>query len=86
MSRVAVIGAGVRVSGYELAGALICVAAGPEETREAWAALAPDVEVVILTPEAARWLGGVPGPAGTPAGLSGLRPPRGGILAVVLPP
>lgn len=80
------IGAGVRVSGYELAGAVVCPADGRAETRAAWAALPPDIDVVVLTPEAAGWLADVLGPvpvtAIQPDGLA----PRRGLLPVVLPP
>jgi len=86
-SRVAVIGDGVRVSGYALAGALVCPAANREEARAAWAALPPDIAVVILTADAAAWLAGLAGPAAATAagGRAGL-PRRRDVLPVVLPP
>ncbi|MGE5131964.1 MAG: hypothetical protein ACM32E_03530 [Gemmatimonadota bacterium] len=87
MSRVAVIGDGVRVSGYALAGALVCPAADAAQARAAWAALPPDIAVVILTADAAGWLAGLAGPAAEPvAGDRGGLPRRRDVLPVVLPP
>jgi vacuolar-type H+-ATPase subunit F/Vma7 len=57
MRRVAVLGETPRVDCWALAGAVVVPAAGAEAVRQAWEALAGDVEVVILTPEAARILG-----------------------------
>ncbi len=57
MSRAAVIGEALRVQGYALAGAVVCLAESPEEARAAWQALPPDVAVVILTAGSAAWLG-----------------------------
>lgn len=75
MARIAVIGEGVRVSGFALAGAIVCPAEGREQARQAWRSLPPGVALVVLTPQAAAWLGDVTGdgPAGRgPAGpLSG---------------
>lgn len=75
MPRVAAIGERARVQGFALAGALVVEAGDPDAVRAAWAALAADVEVVVLTPAAARALQ-APGAA---AGRSGL-------LTVELPP
>ena len=87
MPRVAVIGEGVRVSGYALAGALVWPAASRDEARAAWAALPPDIAVVILTAEAAAWLAGLAGPGAEPAaGSRGGLPRRRDVLPVVLPP
>jgi vacuolar-type H+-ATPase subunit F/Vma7 len=57
VARVAVIGAEVLVAGYGLAGAVVVPAEDDEAVRHAWAALPHDVEVVVLTPSAARALG-----------------------------
>ena len=57
MSRVAVLGEAPRVDGWALAGALVVPAAGADAVLHAWDALAGDVEVVIVTPEANRILG-----------------------------
>jgi len=56
VSRVAAIGAQVRVQGFALAGAVVHVAEDAEAARAAWDALADDVAVVVLTPAAARAL------------------------------
>ena len=53
MGRIAAIGAGSRVQGFALAGALSVAAETPDAVRSAWAALDPDVVLVILTPSAA---------------------------------
>jgi vacuolar-type H+-ATPase subunit F/Vma7 len=57
MSRIAVLGEAPRVDGWALAGAVVVPAAGAEAVRHAWDALAGDVEVVIVTPDAYRVLG-----------------------------
>lgn len=84
-SRVAVIGSELRVAGYAMAGALVYPAESREETRAAWASLPADVEVAVLTAEAAGWLTGDlhpgPGVAGGPSVLAS----RPGVLTVVLP-
>jgi vacuolar-type H+-ATPase subunit F/Vma7 len=80
--RLAVLGERVRVEGYALAGAMVCPADDPAEVRAAWRDLPPDVAVVILTPAAARALGGAPGAEPGPSGPSA--PP--GRLTAVLPP
>jgi hypothetical protein len=86
MSRVAVIGEGVRVQGFVLGGALVFAAEDPAGARAAWRSLPPDVEVAVLTPRAAEWLrdvtGGDGGGAAPPDGL----PRRPGVLPVVMPP
>jgi vacuolar-type H+-ATPase subunit F/Vma7 len=69
--RVAVIGEEPRVQGFALAGAEVCPASDPGEVRAAWAGLADDVAVVVLTPPAAAAL------ATTPVGHR---------LTVVMPP
>jgi vacuolar-type H+-ATPase subunit F/Vma7 len=71
VSRIAVIGERTRVQGFALAGAEIRPAADPDDVRAAWAALATDVAVVVLTPAAADAL------ASTPVGDR---------LTVVMPP
>ena len=86
MSRVAVIGEGVRVQGFVLAGALVFVAEDPAGARAAWRSLPPDVAVAVLTPRAADWLRDVTGgDAGRAAPPDGLRR-RPGMLPVVMPP
>ena len=57
MGRIAAIGAEHRVQGFALAGALLVAAETPDAVRSAWAALDPDVTLVILTPSAAAALG-----------------------------
>jgi vacuolar-type H+-ATPase subunit F/Vma7 len=69
--RMAVIGEQVRIQGFALAGAEVCPATGPDAVRAAWAALGPDVGVVVLTPTAADALVGAP---------------HGDRLTVVMPP
>jgi vacuolar-type H+-ATPase subunit F/Vma7 len=58
MGSAAVIGAGSAVLGYAMAGAIVCPVRDEAEALAAWRSLPADVEVVILTPAAARWLGG----------------------------
>jgi hypothetical protein len=98
MTRVAVIGPAVRVMGYRLAGALVFPADEAGQARAAWESLPPGVEVVVLSPEAARWLSsalqpGVTGPGVTGPGVTGpggvapgAAQPRPGVLTVVMPP
>ncbi|ADD43124.1 V-type ATP synthase subunit F [Stackebrandtia nassauensis] len=57
MGRVAVIGERDLVTGWSLAGALVCPAEDPEQVRRAWRDLGPEVTVVILTAAADRSLG-----------------------------
>jgi vacuolar-type H+-ATPase subunit F/Vma7 len=59
MGRVAVIGEHAVVSGYMLAGVLVLPAEGDDAVRGAWSSLPDDVQVVILTDQAARSLGDV---------------------------
>lgn len=70
MARVAVIGEGIRISGFALAGAETHPADDPGAVRAAWASLEPEVEVVVLTPAAAESLGERAEP--TPAGVDRL--------------
>lgn len=58
MGRVAVIGEPLRISGYGLAGAVLCAACSEEEAITAFRALPDDVVVAILTPSTERWLAG----------------------------
>lgn len=46
--------------GFGLAGVVLSVAETDEEVRMGWAALPPEVGMVILTPRAARALDGIP--------------------------
>jgi vacuolar-type H+-ATPase subunit F/Vma7 len=57
VSRIAVVGEPPRVDGWVLAGALVVGATGGDEVRRAWSGLPDDVEVVVVTPAAARLLG-----------------------------
>ena len=68
--RVAALGEWAIVRGFALAGVQTVAAEDGESVRQAWAALDPDVAVVILTPAAAESLG----------------EPAHGPLTVVLPP
>jgi len=85
MSRVAVIGEGVRVQGFALAGALVLAAEDAAGYRAAWRSLPADVAVAVLTPRAADALRDVTGGAGGPAPADGT-PRRPGVLPVVMPP
>jgi vacuolar-type H+-ATPase subunit F/Vma7 len=60
MSRAAAIGEPARTAGFALAGALVFPAENAEEASAAWASLPADVAVLILTPQAAAWLGVAP--------------------------
>lgn len=62
MGRVAVLGETARVRDFGPAGALVLLADSPQEVRRAWAALSPDVLVVILTPMASGVLGQISTP------------------------
>lgn len=57
MGRVLVLGERSRVGGFALAGAEVVAAEDPAAVIAAWAALEPDVAVVVLTPAAADALG-----------------------------
>lgn len=57
VGRVAVIGEETAVAGYALVGAIVAPAEDAPAVLVAWNALAADVEVVVLTPRAARALG-----------------------------
>ena len=57
MGRVAVIGAETAVSGYALAGVVVLPAEGEDAVHRAWSSLPDDVQVVIVTSQAARTLG-----------------------------
>jgi len=72
MSRAAVIGETVRVQGYALAGAAVYPAEDADQARAAWRSLPPDIAVVVLTVQAATWLGEAPRR-------------RDGVLSVVMP-
>ena len=60
MSRAAVIGEAARTAGFALAGALVLAADNPGEALAAWSSLPDDVAVLVLTPNAAGWLGAAP--------------------------
>ena len=72
MARAAVIGEPLRICGYGLAGAVLCPAADQQEAMRCWQALTDDIAVVVLTPQAADWLGDA-------------LDSRPGLLSVVLP-
>lgn len=57
MGRIAALGIEYRIQGFALAGAVTVAAETPDAVRSAWAALDPDVVLVILTPSAAAALG-----------------------------
>ena len=71
--RIVVLGEAVRVAGFVLAGATVCVAESPDAVCRTWAALPEDVAVVILTPDAA-------------AALPAEATPPEGVLMAVMPP
>ena len=56
MARVAVIGEPPRIHGYGLPGAILCPATDQAEAVLAWRSLPDDIDVAVLTPNAARWL------------------------------
>jgi hypothetical protein len=56
MARVAVIGEPPRIHGYGLPGAILCPATDQAEAVLAWRGLPDDIDVAVLTPNAARWL------------------------------
>ena len=58
MQRAAVIGEPLRIYGYGLAGAMLVPASDQPAAVRAWQELPPDVAVVVLTRQAARWLDG----------------------------
>lgn len=73
VGRVAVIGEETVVAGYALAGAVVLPAEDATAVLAAWDSLGPDVEVVVLTPGAARAVG--PDRARTMAPLTVVMPP-----------
>jgi hypothetical protein len=56
MARVAVIGEPPRIHGYGLPDAILCPATDQDEAVLAWRELPDDIDVAVLTPNAARWL------------------------------
>jgi vacuolar-type H+-ATPase subunit F/Vma7 len=52
MSRVVALGERKRLEGFALAGVALVPAEDPQQLQAAWSHLAPDVAVVIFTPEA----------------------------------
>ncbi len=73
MGEVAAIGAGAAVGGFALVGVRVWATETAQGARDAWDALEPSTEVVILTPAAREAITTAPG---------GERGP----LTVVLPP
>jgi vacuolar-type H+-ATPase subunit F/Vma7 len=57
MARIVAIGEEARIMGFALAGVMIYPAADAKAVRAAWQELRDDVELVILTPLAAKALG-----------------------------
>ncbi|RZU53392.1 hypothetical protein EV385_5315 [Krasilnikovia cinnamomea] len=57
MGQIAVLGEFVQVRGWATAGLLAVAADDAEQVRAGWAALPTDVDLVLLTPNAARALG-----------------------------
>lgn len=72
--RIAAIGEDARIAGLALAGVTTMTAEGVAAVRRAWAGLAADVALVLLTPGAAAALDDVLGDRSSPR------------LTVVLPP
>ena len=70
MGRIAAIGSSLRVQGLALAGVLPLPGDDPDEVRDSWSRLPDDVEIVLLTPEAAEALAPVP-----PEPLTAVMPP-----------
>jgi vacuolar-type H+-ATPase subunit F/Vma7 len=56
MGCVVVLGEATEVQGFELAGAVVMIAEGPEEVRQSWRDLPETAEVVVLTARAAAAL------------------------------
>lgn len=56
MATAAVIGEALAVTGYALAGALVCPADNPDDATAAFDALPPGTVLVIVTASAAGWL------------------------------
>ena len=54
---IVVLGEGVAVDSFALAGATVLRAEQPDDVRRAWRSLAPDTGVVVLTAAAAAALG-----------------------------
>jgi len=57
VARAAVVGESSRVQGYALAGAVVYPAEDEAGVRAAWRSLPADVGIVIVTAQAAAWLG-----------------------------
>jgi vacuolar-type H+-ATPase subunit F/Vma7 len=57
MARTAVIGEATRTAGYAMAGAVVLVAENSDEAQTAWCSLPADIAVLVLTAQAAAWLG-----------------------------
>lgn len=75
MAGVAALGERARVAGLALAGAVVLVADDPGAVRRAWHSLPDGIDLVILTPAAARALesGSATGDARRP--LTAVMPP-----------
>jgi vacuolar-type H+-ATPase subunit F/Vma7 len=58
VSRIVAIGETERLRGFAFAGVEVIAAESPAAARAAWQALAPDVALVILTPDARAALEG----------------------------
>ncbi|CAL9656894.1 hypothetical protein SUDANB105_06839 [Streptomyces sp. enrichment culture] len=75
MGRVAALGERTRVAGLALAGAVVLVADGTEAVRRAWRDLPDGIDLVILTPAAAKALGPDPAAPGPRRPLTAVMPP-----------
>ncbi|WP_329268316.1 hypothetical protein [Streptomyces sp. NBC_01451] len=73
MAHIAAIGERLRIAGLASAGVVLHPAQDPEAVRTAWHGLAPDVDLVILTPAAAEVLG--EGPVDGQGPLIAVMPP-----------
>jgi vacuolar-type H+-ATPase subunit F/Vma7 len=62
MARAAVIGESVRTAGFALAGAVVLTTENQDEAHAAWRSLPADIAVLVLTAQAAAWLGEAPQP------------------------
>jgi hypothetical protein len=56
MARVAVIGEPLQIHRYGLSGVTLCQATDQAEAILAWREMPDEIEIAVLTPNAARWL------------------------------
>ncbi|MFE4050178.1 hypothetical protein [Streptomyces sp. YIM B13518] len=74
MGGVAALGERARVAGLALAGAVVLVADDPDAVRRAWRSLPDGIDLVILTPAAARALESGPATGGARRPLTAVMP------------